>query len=84
MSRVIVIHSRYPVINQIDAAAHCFGPFDSYEEALAWDQTAPDDCYKWALDLVGADDQDVEAQPTHNENHEGWHGSGPSNVERLN
>lgn len=83
MGRIIVVHSRDAIINLTpkgieDSAAHCFGPFDSYAEAVAWDMLARDDCYKMALDLVGPDPDDVEIEPAHGVHHEAWHGSGPS------
>lgn len=57
MARVIIIHARTPVLDARDPEsiiAHCFGPFDNVGAAIAFaNESAPDDCFKFALDLVG-------------------------------
>jgi hypothetical protein len=53
--RFMLIHSKTPTIEyrDDDVKAHCFGPFDSFEEAAAFHVEADDDCYSWALPIMG-------------------------------
>jgi hypothetical protein len=73
MSRIIVVHCRDAVLSQVSPApAHCFGPFDDLADALAFDAITDDGCHKWALDLVGPDEADIEASmpPRHAVHHD--------------
>jgi len=73
MSRIIVVHCRDAVLSQDSPApAHCFGPFDSLADAMAFDALAEDGCFKWALDLVGPEAADIEASmpPRHSVHHD--------------
>ena len=66
--RVMIVHfsedhlkdGRYVDLNAKKIMAHCFGPFDSYGEALAFDEQAPDDCRKIALPILGPAQIDIE------------------------
>src|SRR5213076_1585216 len=85
MGRIIVVHCREPLISLQPGLgemtpAHCFSPFDDYQQALAHDAEVPDSCWKLALDLVGPDllDMVASAIPEHGAHHDGWGGSGPS------
>lgn len=60
--RIIVVHSRDPILDHNNPdllLAHCFGPFESFEEAQEFDDVEPDACYKFALPLVGPDIADL-------------------------
>jgi hypothetical protein len=64
--RAVIVHSRDARINAdakdpTPARAHCFGPFDSLEEAELFEQSAPpDDCYKVVLPITGPWPEDVQ------------------------
>lgn len=69
--RVMLIHSAAEPITP-DTPAHVFGPFETYEEALAFDLERPDSCVSWFMDLVGPapDDVDRSSGPDAHANHE--------------
>lgn len=61
--RVLIIHSREPILDcTVDGGlAHAFGPFDSFEEAEAWNNAGiEDDCFKFAIPLVGPLNEDID------------------------
>lgn len=59
--RVMLIHSSETILDLNDpwTHAHTFGPFDSHEEAMAFDALHPDDCFKATLPIVGPADEDI-------------------------
>lgn len=62
--RAMVVHSIDPTINvdandPTPARAHCFGPFDSLEEAEMFDRESPDTCYRLVLPITGPWAEDV-------------------------
>jgi hypothetical protein len=54
---VVIVHSRSDEgkLGDPDNPAHAFGPFASEDEAIAFDNIAPDNCYKVILDLFSPD-----------------------------
>lgn len=61
--RVVLVHSSRPVIDLRKRgrplAAHCFGPFSSHEAAEEFEAQQPDNCFKFTLEIVGPDPEDV-------------------------
>lgn len=73
--RAMIVHSRDANINcdptdSTPARAHCFGPFDSVEEAELFESTAPpDDCYKVLLPITGPWPEDIDAAIAYEREH---------------
>jgi hypothetical protein len=67
--RYIIVHSATPNIFAPSSEAHCFGPFDSFEDAELFEESTPKDtCLHVALEIVGPDLNDiVETMPDDDE-----------------
>lgn len=60
--RYILVHSHDSTVdaNNLDRRGHAFGPFDSFEAVVAFDQKMPrDTCYRFAVPLLGPKNRDV-------------------------
>jgi hypothetical protein len=60
--RYILVHSHDSTMdaNNLDVRGHCFGPFATYDDMVAFDKTMPrDSCYRFALPLIGPKQKDV-------------------------
>jgi hypothetical protein len=66
--RVVIVHVRADDLKdgkyvEVDErmTAHCFGPFDSHDEAVAFEDasSAEDDCIKISIPIVGPGHEDM-------------------------
>ena len=60
--RYVLIHTRQAVTGpeSLDRAAHAFGPFDTYDDLVAFDgQWMEDDCYRFAVPVIGPERRDM-------------------------
>lgn len=61
--RYILVHSHKATLdaNALDPRAHCFGPFDSWDDLVAFDAAMPtDSCYRFAFPLAGPKTKDID------------------------